>query len=365
MAAANSLAAGFTIFHLLGSVFTTTTAVLFVAIEMCAALLWALVLGSTRLGRQPTARIISCGMASLLLFYLGLQLATIAPQVGSAVAGFGFGGYVMLFYVPFNAALLTLTQTANRSTVMGSYSLVFTMVAMVVPLIGGALIDTTSFARAGAVSAVIVITAIAFTLCFARLPTIPPIIFHGGLPRLIPTWTSLALLGEGVAEGALWAGQPILAYHFLTDATGYGRLISLLGLIGAGATVMLGRRSDRTSSRNAYLLLGIVFLAVGAVLGLRLSDLWGLVAALGAITFGLPVIGTFLFAVAGDGGGSPSGLALWREVLLNSGRLCAVGILLVVLQARALTLGIFSIVLIAALALAVSMVAARVTPGRS
>ena len=67
---ANTLAAGFTIFHLLGTVLTVAGAVVFVAVEMAGALLCAVVLGRTSLGARSTRQLVMIGQISLLLFYL-------------------------------------------------------------------------------------------------------------------------------------------------------------------------------------------------------------------------------------------------------------------------------------------------------
>lgn len=286
-----------------------------------------------------TALVALAGYYVLLILLRGWALVLIPPVL--------FGLYVVTFWVPYNALIMHITSKKKRGAVIGAYFLIFPMVSVVTPLVGGAIISSISYEVLFAIGGAIVVLNLVFVSglkVFLRLREriiIPELLqslkvnLVGKLQMdlvLKPVdWRlRIALFAEGVQDGVFWVFVPIVSFEFAKNELSLGGYLSLFAFWGAVMTVALGYLSDRLKDRAHIVRIGAAFAAVAILLASMAGSAEQFAASMSMAFLFVAVIHSFLFTMLLDKMEKlkKKGV-LVREFLLNAGRTC--GVLTVIL----------------------------------
>lgn len=322
-----TLVGSFTIYYLLSLGLPYFIAPVFVGMQMTFILTSCFILGLTRLGRVPGQRLVALSMLPLFLLYLTIGLASRSNLGYSAIVIAGFASIAgVLYWLPFNCYMLLVSKKGNRATVTSYYSLLWPLVAIFVPVIGGGLIVQFGMWSDVGIASIFLIIITGVVLLSKSLPEISAFDLRSWKAlRDFPPKLRSGFLLNGMVDGTVWVCTPMLGFMFAGSALGYGLFLSAFGIAGALATLMLAFVSDRFQDRRTFLYLGIAFLApAGLILLVDLSlSIYLLILCL--VSFGAPMLGTLLFVMMGDV--SEKGIesaVISRELFLNIGRFIAV-----------------------------------------
>lgn len=319
---AGSMAGAFSMVFLVQSVsLSVTEASLFYLEAFVVTSLICFVMPKRGIGNSKHWLVIA--VFSLGMFYLsfllldGYWLLFIAPLF--------FGPYIAGFWVPYNVLMLNLTSKKDRGQVISIFFLVYPVIALISPIVGGYMITNVGYwliyttAFTALVINVVLIALSSSTRSQGMNPKLDTASFGRGL--------TLSLFFEGAQEGVFFTASPLLALLFVTDEFQLGILFAVFGLAGGVASVLIGRISDKTGNRARYIRLGAL-LSVPLILGISLSnELWPYAVLSCAMNLTLPLIPILLFALATDRceQDKPT-CVLTRETLLNTGRVLGCGL---------------------------------------
>jgi MFS family permease len=259
----------------------------------------------------------AAGLASQCAFYL--SFVAVGGSILLYVAPLLFGIYIVAFWAPFNVLFLRHTSRGNRGEVIGIVFLVFPVVSIFAPILGGALISWQGYWLAFACACASIVAGMVMIVVgpTSAEPLAPRISFREMGGRL-----SAAFLGEGGQEGVWFASNALLAMTFAREEIYVGLLFSAFAVAGGVATVYLGRRSDRRGDRVFYARAGAA-LAVPALIAASFApEALSYALAMAAANFALTTCAIFIFAMGTDRmeRDAPSSV-LTRELLLNAGRI--------------------------------------------
>jgi hypothetical protein len=325
---ASAMAGSFVVLFLVRDGFSEVAAALFyveafaVSALACAAATWN--------GFSRPRLWMAASLGALCAYYVSFAL--LGGALLLYLAPIFFGLYIVGFWVPFNVLFLRRTSRGNRGELIGLFFLVFPVVSIFAPIIGGLLIAGLGYwaAFAGAVATLALGIALVMASPSTKSEAMRPQINLRALGGRL----SLAFFGEGGQEGVWYGANALLAMTFAKEELYVGMLFALFALAGGVATVYLGRRSDRRGGRAAYAKAGAI-LSVPAILAAAFAP--GAVVyavAMAAANFALNVCVIFIFAMGSDRMESDQpGSVLTRELLLNTGRVaggaaCALALVL-------------------------------------
>lgn len=272
---------------------------------------------SFKLGVRRPRLMMLAGVLLQGCFYLsfvvldGTALLFVAPVF--------FGCYIVCFWVPFNILFLEFTSKGNRGEIISMVFLVFPIVSVFSPILGGFLIGEVSYD-------LVFLSAMAALLCNAALiwvwsvtdsKPMAPRLSIGGLGSRL----SAGFVFEGGQEGVWFTCNSLLAMLFARDEFVLGVLLGIFALAGGVAAVFIGRVSDRRGSRAPYAIAGALASAPFIILAATARDTAIYAVAMVALNFTLNMMAIFLFAMSSDRmeADVPS-QAMTRELLLNAGR---------------------------------------------
>jgi MFS family permease len=312
---AGSLAGVFSVVYLVRSGLSLREASLFyleafvVAVAVCALAF-----------RRGIARPRSLMVAAMVLqacFYL--SFVVLEGRLLLLVAPVFFGFYIVGFWVPFNILFLELTTRENRGEVISIVFLVFPLVSVFSPIIGGFLISEVSY-EVVFVSALVALLSNAALIAIspaASSPPLKPVPSFNALGRRLST----GFFFEGCQEGVWFTCNSLLALLFAGDEFTLGLLLALFALAGGVASVYIARVSDRTGERALYARFGALASAPFIFLAAWTDSTLLYAMAMVALNLTLNLMAIFLFTLSSDRmeADKPS-QTLTREVLLNSGR---------------------------------------------
>jgi MFS family permease len=322
-----TLVGSFTIYYLLSLGMPYFIAPVFVGLQMAIILVSCFAMGLTRLGRMRGKRLIALAMLPLFLLYLTIGLASqsnlgyvpIIIAVLGSLAG-------VLYWLPFNCYTLYVTRKGNRATVTSYYSLLWPVVAIFVPVVGGGLIVQFGMWSDVGLASVFLILIAGLVLLSRCLPEISKFDLRSW--KALRDFSPKLRMGfalNGMVDGTIWVCTPMLGFMFASSALGYGLFLSAFGIAGALATLMLAFVSDRFQDRKTFLYLGTAFLVPAGLILMVGFDASMYLLILCLINFGTPMLGTLLFVIMGDV--SEKGIesaVIARELFLNIGRFIAV-----------------------------------------
>lgn len=312
---ANAMAAVFAIIFLVDQdAFTGREAILPYLIAFAIAPLGCVAFWRSR-PRRPRA-LMAAGLGLLAASYLAYLVLRGWPLL--LFVGVTWGAYIPLFFLPFNALVISTTRAEDRVGKLGSFILVLTAVSIAGPSLGGILIARFGYSALFGTAALVLVLNAALLL---RLPRGgPPTAFAFDL-RGMGGRTGVALFAQGSFEGIASGAIPVIAYSFATAAVDLGALFSLFALAGGVTTVALGTWSDRLRNRRPFLVVGAATSILACVLVVIASTLPGFAVGNSALALTSSVAPTFLYAIAVERlAGRPAAAILTREVLLNTGR---------------------------------------------
>lgn len=316
LSAATYLSGSFILIFFLRRGFYYTDCSLFYVICYISAVV-ALLLITGRTIRRPRIWM-AAGMLVLALSY-GSYLV-LPPSWALILAPIPFGAYIPLYWLPFNTLYMELTKATDRGVASGVMFLIFPLIGIMFPLIGGATIEVLDYS---AIFLFAVILLMANALLIAALPAFTPqpvrnqIIFDQ-----MGKGVSTGFLLEGVQEGVLWITVPLLSFGFAQGELGLGTLLALFALGGALATIFVGRVTDVKGRRGLFAKIGALATGPLIMLSAAMQDVMSYTLVMGVMNFFLPIMWIMLLALSIDLAEKHKGGAVFtREVLLNVGRL--------------------------------------------
>lgn len=279
----------------------------------------------------------------LLMFLRGWLLVLIPPML--------FGVYIVTFWVPYNVLIMHITSKKKRGAAIGVYFLIFPLVSVITPLLGGLIIDAHSYDLLFGIAAGFVVANLFFISGFRVLGQlrerviIPELLqsvrvnLVGRLQmdldmRLVDWRLRTALFAEGIQDGIFWVFVPLASFGFTRNELHVGGYFSLFAFWGAVMTVALGYLSDRLKDRAHLVRIGATFSAVSIVLVAQATSPEQFASAMSLAYFWIAIVPSFLFTMLLDKLErlKKKGVLI-REFLLNAGRtagvLLLIGLLLI------------------------------------
>ncbi|MFH0815326.1 MAG: MFS transporter [Methanobacteriota archaeon] len=277
----------------------------------------AVVLLSFRLGVKRPRLMMLAGVLLQGCFYL--SFVVLEEPALLMVAPIFFGCYIVAFWVPFNILFLEFTSKGNRGEIIGIVFLVFPLVSIFSPILGGFLISRVSYDMVF-ISALIALLSNAVLIWLWPVtdskPFEPKLSIEGIGKRL-----SAGFFFEGGQEGVWFTCNSLLAMLFAKDEFVLGILLGIFALAGGVAVVFIGRISDKKGSRAPYAIGGALASAPFIFLAATTRDTTFYAIAMMALNFTINMMAIFLFTMSSDRmeRDMPS-QAMTRELLLNAGR---------------------------------------------
>ncbi len=321
---AGTLAGVFSIVYLVNTGFSVFEASLFYLIGFITASILCLVFAKRGFGRPK--RWMALGMITVSLFYLsftfmeGYWLLFVAPIF--------FGFYIVCFWVPFNVLMLRTTSKQNRGESIGYFFLVFPIIGLISPIIGGYLIDGLGYVFLFG-CAFIALLSNAILIIISPNTVSKPMKGRLTLKRMKPRLAA-GFFFEGGQEGIWFTTIPLISMIFIEGEANLGYVFALFALAGGIASIIVARVSDKKGKRHRYVQIAALLAAPLVMLVSIAPDLaWFLILICGLYLV-LPMIPILLFAMASDRmEKQKTSLSLTRELLLNTGRilgavLCAI-----------------------------------------
>jgi MFS family permease len=139
---------------------------------------------------------------------------------------------------------------------------------------------------------------------------------------------SLMLL-EGLWQGVNWSCFVLITVFFIKDELQFGAFMSLMGVAGGIAALLLARISDKIQNRSAFAGFSAIGLSLSTIASGMVGTLWLWGVTRGINAFFERVAIPFMWTVVADARDARIADAMiGREFLLNAGRVA--GILLIV-----------------------------------
>lgn len=253
------------------------------------------------------------------------------------IAAVLLGAFITLFWIPYNTRFLQLTRDDNRAQSSAGLFSMFAVLGATLPIGAGLMMQVYGFQP---VLLICMMVLMAGLLASYRLPDAGVMTFDlpAMLRRTRRLWPMLA--AEGIWQGVFWLGVPLGLILSVNTAGEYGAFYSLFGVLGAAASILAGRWSDRRGLRSppviASALAGGAFSVVAA---LALGNLAMLTPALSLVYFSIYVLWPFTFCVVNELSTDPAEAMTVRELVTNIGRVAGGTLVLVsLLAARALSM---------------------------
>ncbi len=317
---AATLAGAFSVVYLVNSGFSLFESSLF----YLQAFVWAAILCVcvARFGYSNPKKWMAMGVLVQSGFYMsfaaldGYWLLLVAPLF--------MGLYFVGFWIPFNILMLRQTTKRNRGEMIGYFFLVFPVIGLASPIIGGYMIEGIGY-------------GLLFGCAFVTLLCNAILIMMSGSTESGPMKGKLTLQGmgkrlaaglffEGGQEGVWWTAVPLISMLFITGEKDLGYLFALFNLSGGIASIAVARVSDRRGFRHWYVRIGSVA-CIPLVLGIAWAPEYSVYLVLaGCIYLVQPMLQILLFAMATDRMERRlTSCSVTRELLLNAGRILGGG----------------------------------------
>jgi MFS family permease len=268
------------------------------------------------------------GMILLAITYSCYVL--LPPSWVLIVAPIFFGAYMPFFWLPFNTLYMDLTKATDRGMITGVYYMIWPLIGILMPVLGGASIETMGYV-AVFTSGIIVVVANAAVISTSPGMESKPIQNRLIIPKL-GRGLSASFVLQGIQEGLFFATMPLLSFEFAKGELGLGGLLAIFAFTGALASVFIGRYSDIRGKRS--LIARLAALAAGPLLVISalMPDIVSYTIVMGAAYFGIGLVWMMLLAVSIDYVEKEKGPAIYtREILLQGGRAVGAVVLLLVL----------------------------------
>jgi len=313
---AATLAGAFSVVYLVNSGFSLFESSLFYLQGFIWASALCLCLG--RFGFGKPKHWLALGVMVQSAFYLsfvfleGIWLLVLAPLF--------FAFYIVGFWVPYNILMLRQTSKKNRGEMIGYFFLVFPVIGLASPIIGGYMIEGIGYGMLFG-CAFVTLLCNAILIMWSRSTDAAPM--KGKLTtKNMGKRLAAGLFFEGGQEGVWWTMVPLISMLFITGEKNLGYLFALFNLAGGITSVAVARVSDLRGFRHWYVRIGAL-VCVPIIFGIALAPdmAWFLVLA-GCIYLVQPMLQILLFAMATDRmDNNYESCSITRELLLNTGRI--------------------------------------------
>jgi len=327
LAASAYLAGSFLLVFFVAREFAYEIISVFAVIEFGTAVI-ALLLMKNRIIESPR-KWMAIGMVLLAITY-GFYVF-LPPSWVLIIAPVFFGAYMPFFWLPFNTLYMDLTEETDRGMITGIYYLIWPLIGVLMPVLGGASIEAMGYV-AVFTSAVIIVAANAAVISIS--PGVERKRIHNGLiiPELGKSLSAGFFL-QGAQEGLFFLTMPLLSFEFAKRELSLGGLLAIFALAGALASVFIGRYSDIRGKRSLFARLGAMFAGPLLVVSALMQDIVYYTITMGAVYFAIGLVWMMLLAISIDYAEDEKGPAIYtREILLHTGRLVgAITSLLVIL----------------------------------
>ncbi|MBU0623572.1 MAG: MFS transporter [Candidatus Thermoplasmatota archaeon] len=293
-----------------------------------------------------TALVCLAGYYLLLMVLDGWLLLVIPPVL--------FGTYIVTFWVPYNVLIMHVTSRAKRGASIGSYFLIFPLVGVLTPALGGVIILLSGYQALFVVAAVLAVADTVFIFGLKvfqemkRRIIIPELLESLKINmigrrqididfRAVDLRLRTALFAEGIQDGIFWIYIPLVSFEFAKSEVGAGGYLSLFAVWGAGMTIVLGYLSDRIKDRASIVRIGAAFAAISVLVASSATDPARFVSSMSMAYFWIAMVPSFLFMMLLDKMEKlkKKGVIV-REFLLDTGRIVGVlaTIMLLLLNVR-------------------------------
>jgi MFS family permease len=350
VAVANTLANSFALIYLVRQGATYLECSIFVLIAILTST--ALISFASRTIVKNFSSSVTTALVCLAAYYMLLMVLHGWPLL--VIPPIFFGAYIVTFWVPYNVLIMHITSRAKRGASVGSYFLVFPLVGVLTPALGGLIILLSGYQALFAVAAILALADIVFILGMKVLREmkrriIIPELLASLKINMIGHWNididfkavdwrlRSALFAEGIQDGIFWIFIPLVSFEFAKSEIGAGGYLSLFAVWGAIMTIALGYLSDRLKDRASIVRIGAAFAAVSVLIASSATDPAQYVSSMSMVYFWIAMVPSFLFAMLLDKMErlKKKGVIV-REFLLDTGRIVGVlaTILLLILNVR-------------------------------
>lgn len=194
----------------------------------------------------PIRRGMTVGLLLRAVVLLGALGALSLPLLAALALPLGLG--LFLFWVPFNVAYFSRAPREHLALSLGLLWAVFPVLQAVLPAAAGGLAASAGFLP------VLVLAALFMALGALPLRGLPeervPVEWRAAL-KVPVRWL---LLLEGGWQGVMFVAIPLFTIAFVDRPAQYGLVLSLFGLAGMAASLLLAWLSDRLHQRRGFLL---------------------------------------------------------------------------------------------------------------
>ena len=255
-----------------------------------------------------------------LLCLAGMQLALAFLRGPALYALFSilYGGYIPLFFLPWNTLVASETRVHDRGAKLAGISLANSVATVGAPFVGGVVAGTLGFPMLFLLGAGLLGIACLVAAAIGRASERVRLVWG---PARLGRGTVTAYAAQGGIDGVMWTAIPLITFSFVQQEVQLGALFSLFALTGGVFTVLLGLWSDRLRHRRHFVTLGAaISVPLAAAVGVA-PTLTAFTAANGALTGSLVIAPTFVNAAVVDRLEADVGLVMQtREVILNLAR---------------------------------------------
>lgn len=255
-------------------------------------------------------------MVAGLLLRAGSLLGGVAalsmPLLLGLAAPLGVG--LFLFWVPFNIAYFSRAPREHLALSLGLLGAVFPVLNAVLPAAAGGLAASAGFLPVFGVAALLM------SLGVLPLRGVPGGRVRVDLKTALRIRARWLLLLEGGWQGVTFVAVPLFTIAFVDQPARYGLALSLFGLAGMAASLLLAWLSDRLHRRRGILLpvtlaLGAATFLSGTSATLTQWEVWNSLAS-----FAAALAPPFTIALVLESSRSTEDAVVARELFLNLGR---------------------------------------------
>lgn len=261
-------------------------------------------------------------LSLLILAFSYIFLIKIGSLYQFYLSGIFAGIFLALYFVPYNIAHFKNTIQAKRGYSSGLMFAVNPFISIVAPIIAG-LIALYNLNILWVVSAISLIIALAF----ASKQQNDKISYNVKKSIREIKATRVFIFIEGVWEAVIISIIPIYTLHFISTPLGYGKYLSYLALLGTGASLLVGKLTDKKQKRSIYLYpITIMLSLLTFLLTLALDNinLWFIITGLFQLL--IPLFWNITTAMVVDKHKNLELAFPAREIVLGTGRLVGIAL---------------------------------------
>jgi predicted MFS family arabinose efflux permease len=237
-----------------------------------------------------------------------------------------YGPMFILFWINYNILFFSSINSEKKAFGSAIYAFAFSFLATLVPIISG--FTASRYGMKPIFMAGIAAMIIAMFLALRiKAPTLHYRIYNS--IKCIKG-VRLIIFLEGFWEHLTFVAIPLLALFFIKEEVSMGAYLSYLGLIGAAASLIIAKISDRAKKRWQFIRILGVSLGIATMFLVFSKNIYLWVAFTGLLYLISPALKPFQTTVALDNlKCGMHDLMVAREFMLNLGRLSGILVFLV------------------------------------